>query len=141
MNNDQLISLLQRDLANERSHMSFYMQAGVMVKGLHREEMSELFLKEALDEHKHVIEFSKLIVQLGGTPCNYVNPYPNNISDPIQLLKYAVKMEQDVANIYAERLDTINGCNAIPKYVSLFYEDQLQDSQHTALELKLFLQT
>lgn len=139
MTNEQLIKLLQEDLANERKHMMFYLQAGVMVKGLHREELSELFLKEALDEHKHVVEFSKLIVQLGGVPETKVNSCPLTLSDPNELLRYAVCMEQEVADIYATRLDTIQGITGIPKYVSLFYEDQLQDSQATALELNLYI--
>lgn len=141
MNNEELIELLQNDLKNERKHLMFYLQAGVMIRGKHREELGELFLKEAQDEHKHVIEFSKLIVQLGGIPNQEINDFPINLKLPDDLLAYAVEMEQEVANNYAQRLiqtSTESG-NAIESYVHLFYEDQLQDSQATALELKLFL--
>ena len=68
MTNQELIDFLQNDLKNERKHLLFYLQSSVMVQGLHREELSEMLYKESLDEHKHVEEFSRLIVQLGGVP-------------------------------------------------------------------------
>lgn len=141
MNAEQLIELLQNDLKNERKHMLFYLQAGVMVQGLHREELSEMLLEEAQDEHRHVVEFSRLIVQLGGTPSQEVNEFPTNLVCPYEILKYAQKMEQEVAGIYALRLKetSTEGGNAHESFVHLFYEDQLQDSQATALELTQFL--
>lgn len=141
MNKEQLINLLQNDLKNERKHMLFYLQAGVMVQGLHREELSELLLKESQDEHQHVVEFSRLIVQLGGVPSQEVNNFPVDLVCPYQILKYAQEMEQEVASVYALRLketDTDNG-DAYESFVHLFYEDQLQDSQATALELSQYI--
>ena len=141
MNDQQLIELLQNDLKNERKHMLFYLQAGVMVQGLHREELSELLLKEAQDEHNHVVEFSRLIVQLGGIPNQEVNEFPTNLVCPYEILKYAQEMEQEVSKIYALRLketSTETG-EAHESFVHLFYEDQLQDSQNTALELMQYL--
>lgn len=141
MNTNELIEILQEDLKNERKHMMFYLQSGVMVQGLHREELSELLLEEAQDEHNHVVEFSKLIAQLGGEPNQEINEYPTNLVCPFQILKYAIEMEQEVSNKYAKRLketSTDNGC-AFESYVHLFYEDQLQDSQKTALELNQFI--
>lgn len=141
MNNNELIDLLQSDLRNERKHMLFYLQAGVMVQGLHREELSELLLKEAQDEHHHVVEFSKLIVQLGGIPEQQVNDFPKDLTCPYEILKYAKEMEQEVSNIYAMRLKQTSTDigEAHESFVHLFYEDQLQDSQETALELSLYI--
>lgn len=142
MTKEELIDLLQQDLKNERKHMLFYLQAGVMVQGLHREEIGEFLLKEALDEHKHVEEFSRLIVQLGGIPGQEVSSFPTDMTCPKEILKYAQHMEQEVSNIYSKRMQMI--CNPCPEeggvetYVNLFYEDQLQDSQATALEIGLF---
>jgi bacterioferritin (cytochrome b1) len=143
MTKQELIDLLQEDLKNERKHMLFYLQAGVMVQGLHREEIGEFLLKEALDEHKHVEEFSRLIVQLGGIPGQEVNSFTANMTCPKQILLYAQNMEQEVSNIYSKRLQMT--CNPSPEeggietYVNLFYEDQLQDSQSTALEIGLLI--
>lgn len=139
MDNEQLISILQEDLKNERKHMLFYLQAGVMIQGLHREELSEFLLKESLDEHHHVVEFSKLISQLGGVPGIEVAPFPTDLVCPFEILKYAQEMEQEVADNYSQRLRDVAGGSGILDYVGLFYEDQLQDSQATALELRLYV--
>lgn len=141
MTTEQLIEILQNDLKNERKHMLFYLQAGVMVQGLHREELSELLLKEAQDEHQHVVEFSKLIVQLGGVPGQEFNSFPNDLVCPFEILRYARDMEQQVSDIYAKRLVETNTESAwsYESYVHLFYEDQLQDSQKTALELGQYI--
>lgn len=141
MSDNELVDLLQNDLKNERKHMLFYLQAGVMVQGLHREELSELLLKEAQDEHQHVVEFSRLIVQLGGIPDQQISDFPKDLVCPYQILKYAQEMEQEVSNIYALRLkqtSTDTG-EAHESFVHLFYEDQLQDSQEAALELSQYI--
>lgn len=141
MKNDDLILMLQNDLKNERKHMLFYLQAGTMIQGLHREELSEFLIKESFEEHKHVEEFARLIVQLGGIPQQEVNPFPTDLTCPVEILKYAQEMEQEVSNLYAVRLQetSTDSGNAHESYVHLFYEDQLQDSQKTALELNQFI--
>jgi hypothetical protein len=50
-------------------------------------------------------------------------------------------MEQEVSDIYARRLVETGTESAwsYESYVHLFYEDQLQDSQKTALELNQYL--
>jgi|GEM_PF-5725963 bacterioferritin (cytochrome b1) len=144
MNIDKIIANLQEDLANERKHMMFYLQAGAMVKGLHRQEYSELFLEESQDEHKHVTEFSKLIVQLGGVPSQNINPYIMDETDPWALVAYAIKMEEEVASNYSHRIAAIENAidptlHTLYAYLKVFYEDQLKDSMETAMEMKLYL--
>jgi bacterioferritin (cytochrome b1) len=147
MSNDQivdtLIAMLQDDLKNERKHMLFYLQASVMIQGLHREELGELLVKESLDEHNHVTEFSRLIVQLGGIPNQEVNPFPTDLTCPFEIFKYAQEMEQEVSTIYGKRLvhtdELAEHGNSHAYYAHLFYEDQLQDSQKTALEFNQFI--
>lgn len=140
-NKQQLVEMLQSDLKNERKHMLFYLQASVMVQGLHREELSELLFKEAQDEFKHVQEFSKLIVQLDEVPGQEVLPFPTDLACPHDILKYARDMEQEVADTYAHRLEALENMpgKGVKTYLELFYEDQLQDSQATALELNQYL--
>jgi len=136
MTNEQLIYLLQQDLKNERKHLAFYLQASTMISGLHREELREFFLTEAQGELKHVEQFSELIVHLGGVPGTEVNSFPSNLTCPIAILKYVVQMEQEVAEIYAERLrQTHEMENAATAYAHVFYEDQIADSQRTAWEV------
>lgn len=138
-----MLQMLQEDLKNERMHCLFYQQAAVLVQGLHREELRELFLKEAQSELVHVDEFANLIVQLGGVPETEVNPLPSMCSCPITLCLLAQKIEQQVADIYAHRLVTDPECDCAASlaYFHLFYEDQIMDSQKAAWEFKLLSQT
>jgi bacterioferritin len=136
MTNNELISLLQKDLENERKHLAFYLQASTMVCGLHREELREFLLEEAQSELKHVEEFSELIVHLGGVPGTGISDYPAGLSCPVSILKYVVEMEQEVADIYALRLrQTDNMDTTATAYAHVFYEDQIRDSQRTAWEV------
>ncbi len=136
MTNQQLVDMLQEDLKNERKHLLFYLQAGVMVQGLHREEIGEFLIKEAQGELAHVEEFSRTIVHLGGVPGVEVNPFPSDLACPVAILKYVVQMEQEVADKYAERLRATHEMEtAAVAFVHVFYEDQIKDSQQTAWEV------
>ena len=142
MNNNHLIDLLQTDLRNERKHLGFYLQASVMVQGLHREELREFFMEQAKDELQHVAEFSELIVHLGGVPEMGVSNFPSDGTDPVELLRYAAEMEQQVANTYASRLVMTHEMeNAATAYAHVFYEEQIKDSQHTAWEINQMVKT
>ena len=147
MTNDKLIELLQEDLKNERMHCLFYQQAAAIVRGPHREELRELFLKEAHSELEHVDEFSTLIVQLGGIPGNEVGDLPAQAFDwttPEYLCRKAFNIESTVADNYKNRLMKTDSSNFDDHevttelvYVNLFYEDQLKDSKKAALEFRL----
>jgi bacterioferritin len=138
MTNEQLIEMLQEDLKKERMHCFFYQQAAAMVQGLHREELRELFLKEAQSELIHVDQFSALIVNLGGVPSSEIAPLPDLTPCPGDLCLKAAAVEQQVADIYAERLRATHEMeNAATAYVHVFYEDQINDSQKAAWEFSL----
>ena len=137
MNTKELIALVNEDLKNERKHLMFYQNASVLVGSLHRMELSEFFEKEAASELVHVNEFSKLIVHLGGRPEAGVNEYPTDITDPVDLLRYAIKMEEEVADNYALRLRQTHEMETADIAVAhVFYEDQITDSWTTAKELR-----
>lgn len=140
MTNELLIEMLQNDLKNERKHLLFYLQAGVMVQGLHREELGEFLLKEAKGELAHVEEFSRMIVHLGGVPGLTTNLFPSELTDPVRILEYVHKMETEVADLYAQRLrDTHEMRTAAEAAVHVFYEEQIADSWKTAQEVAQML--
>ncbi len=144
MTNNDLITLLQSDLRNERKHLAFYMQAAVMVKGFHRKELREFFEEEAQGEFKHVMEFSEAIVHLGGLPIVCTTPFPINLETPGDLLTYASEMELEVSDIYASRLSELssdNGDKTSIAYLSVFYENQLEDSWKTSKEILQMIKT
>ena len=135
MTNEQLIELVNADLKNELKHLQFYLHSGVMVAGLHRQELREYLLAEAASELKHCEQFAELVVHLGGVPTTETNEFVSS-SCPVVILKAAVEMEQEVADNYAERLRQTEGLeNSTTAYCHLFYEEQLIDSQKAAFEV------
>lgn len=166
----ELVALMQGDLQREYEHMMYYLTAATVVEGLHREELREFFLKEAHEEMGHFHEFADIISYLGGKPCvsggncadcndlragcTLVVPSP----DPYDILAGIVKMEQEVADNYANRLHQTEydggtstppelggqytSTPAYPAYlaaVHVFYEDQIKNSQMTAWEVGKWL--
>ncbi len=137
MTNTELIEMVHSDLESERKHLAFYTYASTMVQGLHRSELREFFEKEAASELQHVLQFSELIIHLGGTPGVFVNYYPEDLSCPVAILKYIVEMEDEVADIYAGRLRATDGMEtAATAYCHVFYENQIEDSWRTAREVE-----
>lgn len=152
MNLENLIDLLNDDLSREYSHWHFYMSAASSVRGLHREELREFFLEEAKGEMQHVQEFRNLIQglitrrnlnkKINELPCEYVS----GLTKPEDILKEALRMEDEVVKNYVERIthasklqenggeDEVDG-----KYVELFLEDQAQDSRHDADNIREML--
>ena len=136
MNLNQLINLLNEDLSREYMHWHFYMNAAIRVQTLHRAEIQELMLEEAAGEMKHIEEFGKLIVGLGGTPTVEVASFESNATDPKIILEEALKMEEEVVTNYvqrmddAEKLESLGGIDKVHgRYVHIFLEDQILDSR------------
>lgn len=140
----EMVELLKGDLANEYAHWHFYMQAATSVRGLHREEISEFFLEQAASEMKHIEQFRRLIqglISRRGLDTevpNAVGDFKSGMSDPAELLRAALEMENQVVANYvlhhaqAEEMaesekDPVDGM-----YVALFLEDQILDSRGDA---------
>jgi ferritin len=142
---EELVSLLEGDLANEYAHWHFYMQAATAARGLHRQEIGEFFSEQAAGEMKHVEEFRRLIQGLKtrrgipGGVASTVAPFKSNMSCPRELLQAALEMENEVVSNYvlrhsqAEEVASAGGDYAIDgTYVALFLEDQILDSRGDA---------
>jgi ferritin len=142
---EELVSLLEGDLANEYAHWHFYMQAATAVRGLHRQEIGEFFSEQASGEMKHVEEFRRLIQGLKtrrgipGGVASTVAPFKSNMSGPSELLQAALEMEDEVVSNYvlrhsqAEELASSSpDAAADATYVALFLEDQILDSRGDA---------
>lgn len=143
---NELVSLLESDLANEYAHWHFYMQASTAVCGLHRQEIGEFFSEQAASEMKHVEEFRRMIQGIKtrrgipGGVASTVAPFEAEMTCPTSLLRAALEMEDEVVRNYvlrhsqAEELassgseeDSIDAT-----YVALFLEDQILDSRGDA---------
>ncbi len=113
MTKQQLIGLLSADLARERFHLAFYLRAASVVRGLHREELSEFFMKQAASEMDHVKEFQNLLLELGG---EVTDTWDFSLADrpgglmassdyPENILEFALKMEDEVVEEYVARME------------------------------------
>lgn len=129
MNKDQMIELLNNDLKNEWKHLRFYLYHASAVVGLHCEEYKELFLKEVAGETAHVTAFSDLIVGLGGKATAESNDFPL-MTDPKDILKYALEMESEVVDNYVRRMKDANDLGGTDgQWLEIFLEGQVQDSR------------
>ncbi len=150
---DELFGLIKDDLKNEQTHMHFYLQSAALVRGLHRNHLRPFLEEEAASEMGHVLAFSKIVVSLDGVPTQNHHEFPQ-LTTPETIIEYAIKLEQEVVNNYAERLAQIglvidrmlDGDKPEERaecaqwtYIGQFYEDQIQNSHADLNELKEIL--
>ena len=139
MNLEKMICMLNDDLGNEYSHWHFYLNAATRVVGLDRQEIQEYLLAEAAGEMKHVEEFKRLIIGLGGVPSTTVASFQDGLTDTHQILVEALRMEDEVVHNYVHRIDDAcelqsnGGIDKIHgKYIELFLEEQILASRADA---------
>jgi bacterioferritin (cytochrome b1) len=128
----QFLEIMNSDLANEWTHLSFYLYHASAVAGLHAHEYKEFFTKAAEGEMAHVQAFLDRLHGLNyAQPCQSpkVFTYATRIED---ILTLAIKLEEDVVTNYTQRLTQLDAlAGAHPEtaaYLKVFYEDQIQDS-------------
>lgn len=134
-----LILILNNDLKHEWQHLKFYLHHASMLIGLHAEEYSEVFMKQAAGEMNHVRQFSDMIIGLGGVPTHENLPF-NSFRHVEEALQYALRLEQQVVANYSTRIgqaDLVGGVNG--KWLELFLERQLEDSRTDVDRLKRLL--
>jgi bacterioferritin (cytochrome b1) len=145
MTKEELITKLNGDLTNEYTHMHFYLHSSFMIEGLHRAELGEWLAEQASSEFKHIQEFAKMIVGLGSTPICSFKSFPT-FTHPVDILKFAYKMEEEVVKNYVKRREE---CENMARkqfessidgtWVGLFLEDQIMDSRSDLDEISQLL--
>jgi ferritin len=153
MNIEKMFDLLAEDLSREYSHWNFYIQSATSITGLHREEIGEFLLEQAKEEMVHVEEFKKMLHGLNvkrnlnkNIPTK-IAEFKNNISDPVEILNEALKMEDEVVKNYVQRIEDASLLQEIGnvddvvdgKYIELFLEDQILDSRKDADHIRMML--
>lgn len=144
---EEMIDRLNDDLAREHAHWHLYVNAAILVRGLHREELSEFFEEQAKDEMNHIIQFGKLILGLGGNPyVEHRGDFNISGSHPETLLREALHMEEQVVANYVQRQDDADelekngGTDRVHgRYISIFLDEQILDSRSTADHLREML--
>ncbi len=135
---EELIEKLKKDLHNEWTHMTFYLQSASLVQGLHAKEYKEFLLEEASKEMGHVSEFSDMLVGLGSDTTNSPNqeklPFLHN---PKDILEHALALEEEVVSNYCQRMHEAESLGSVDgDWVHIFLEKQIEDSRKDVDELK-----
>lgn len=141
MKKEDIINLLNDDLKNEWKHHCFYLHNASTIIGLHSKEYKEFLVEQSKSELEHVLQFSDLIVGLGGVPNFEVNPFPT-LSDVREILEYSLKMEEEVVENYTQRIEqaeSLGGSDG--RWIVIFLESQIEDSRKDLDELKQILRS
>lgn len=142
MTTDEFLVLMNNDLRNEWTHLNFYLYHASAISGLHAHEYKEFFTDAAKGEMQHVQQFLDRLFGFDfKTPTFEGKAFPvfQNVGDA---LMYALAIERDVVKTYAERIDqTALLPDPGGKYLSVFYEDQMQDSYEDAEHIQRLLKT
>lgn len=144
-NIQHMIELLRDDLKNEWKHLRFYAYHASAIVGFHAHEYKELLTEQATSELNHVIQFSDLIIGLGGVAAADSNDFPL-LTDPIEIMVYAVGMEAEVVKNYAERIEQLTQIPIVDeqtladkRWIEIFLEKQIEDSRQDLDHFKQIL--
>ena len=128
------------DLQNEWTHLQFYLYHASHITGLHAEEYKEFFTDASKGELEHVQQFLDRLLGL-----NFALPNQSGKQFPVftkveDALWHAIRLEEEVAANYTVRINQLERLAAAhpitAKYLTLFYEDQLQDSYEDAEKMR-----
>jgi bacterioferritin (cytochrome b1) len=128
----QFLEIMNADLANEWTHLSFYLYHASAVAGLHAHEYKEFFTEAAKSEMTHVQGFLDRLFGL-----DYAQPQQGpkafqRASSVVDILMLAIKLEEEVVTNYTQRLTQLDELAVahpeVAAYLKVFYEDQIQDS-------------
>lgn len=139
----QFLELMNADLQNEWTHLQFYLYHASAITGLHVAEYREFFTDAAKGELQHVQQFLDRLFGLHfSVPNSSGNQFPL-CTDVESALAHAVRLEEEVVKNYATRitqLDELAAAHPVEAaYLTIFYEDQLQDSYEDCERIRRIL--
>jgi bacterioferritin len=109
---EQLIELLNEDLAREYQAIIAYVVYSQVIKGAQFMSIAGELEQHAREELQHALTIAKQIDYLGGEPV--VTPLPVVMSDdPEELLRFDLKNENDTVRGYRER---VRQCEALGEF-------------------------
>ena len=136
----QFLDLMNADLQNEWTHLQFYLYHASSITGLHAAEYREFFTDAAKGEMRHVQQFLDRLFGL-----NFQLPNSSGKQFPVftrveDALAHSIVIEEEVVKNYAFRLRQLEWLSSAHQstaaYLSVFYEDQLQDSYEDCERLR-----
>src|SRR6202167_1288156 len=100
---DQMIQLLNEDLAGEYQAIIAYTVYSQVLKGAAYTDIAQQLEVHAGQELAHAIKIAKQIDYLGGMPC--VTPKPVKTSnDPVEMLRADLQNERETVGRYRQRI-------------------------------------
>lgn len=103
LSREQLISLLNEDLAGEYQAIIAYTVYSQVLKGAAYTDIARELELHAAEELQHALKIAKQIDYLGGMPC--VSPKPVKTSDdPVSMLRADLENERETVGRYRERI-------------------------------------
>jgi bacterioferritin len=128
----QLIELLNEDLAREYQAIIAYVVYSQVIKGAEYMAIAEELEKHAGEELEHAIKVSKLIDYLGGEPT--VTAKPVKTSEKAEdMLRFDLDNENETVRNYRER---VRQCEALGEYAMAEHlRDILKQEQEHQIDL------
>jgi bacterioferritin len=133
---EQLIALLNEDLAREYQAVITYRTYASAVPGLQRQELREFFASEIPDELGHAEILADKIVAMGGQP-ETVPAKVKYTDDPRQMVENALADEEETVNRYVERREQAEACGEFGLAVQ--FDDLIADETKHRDELRMML--
>lgn len=103
LSREQMISLLNGDLAGEYQAIIAYTVYSQVLKGAAYTDIARELQLHAAEELQHAIKIAKQIDYLGGMPCVTPKPVVTS-SDPVAMLRADLENERETVGRYRERI-------------------------------------
>ncbi len=129
---EQLIELLNEDLAREYQAIIAYVVYSQVIKGAEYMAIAEELEKHAGEELEHAIKVSKLIDYLGGQPTVAAKPVKTS-ERAEDMLRFDLDSENETVRNYRER---VRQCEALGEYAMAEHlRDILKQEQEHQIDL------
>lgn len=140
-----VLTLLNRDLANEMNTMLMYMADSLLVRGLDSHDISDVFSTFANQDFKHAKKLAVRIVELEGTPELLPSNLQNNASiDTKPPHRHAARpmledaLEHEMQSVI-EYKNQVQGIAFDDPATRLLLEEILSDKEHQAEQIRNLL--
>jgi bacterioferritin len=134
---EELVELLNGDLAREYQAIITYIQYSASVTGPYRQELKQFFLNEIPDETMHAQYLADKVAALGGVPCVTPEAVPQE-TDVRKMLENVVEAERTARNNYSARAAQAEELGEIG--LANHLEDMADDESHHLDETMKILQ-
>ena len=133
---EQLVDLLNEDLAREYQAVIQYRTYATTVSGVHRLELREFFEAEITDELGHARILAEKIVTLGGRPTTAPAPVKYT-EDAKEMLRNSLEDEAATVERYVQRREQAEACGEYGLAVD--FDDLIRDETRHRDELRMML--